>query len=128
MRGRRDFSVLFKPSERISLSAFTETKHFLILTELDNVRSRAYALRNVRGKWTHSALDAPSFGTVSLEGIDSEHSDEYFMRVTEFSTPPSLSLASRDSPARKNSRACPPSSTRVAWKPTNLKRSRRTAR
>jgi prolyl oligopeptidase len=107
LRGRRDFSVLFEPSERISLSAFTETKHFLILTELDNVRSRAYALRNVRGKWTRSALDAPSFGTVSLEGIDSEHSDEYFMRVTDFLTPPSLSLGIAGQPGAEKLKSLP---------------------
>ncbi|MGP8235866.1 MAG: S9 family peptidase, partial [Limisphaerales bacterium] len=41
LRGRRDLAVLFEPSERISISATTETKQFNILTELDNVRSRA---------------------------------------------------------------------------------------
>ena len=107
LRGRRNLAVLFEPSERISLSATTETKHFLILTELDNVRSRAYLLRNTRGKWNRTPLQAPAFGTVSLEGIDSEHTDDYFLRLTDFLTPPSLSLGVAGQPGSEKLKSLP---------------------
>ncbi|MGO8700097.1 MAG: prolyl oligopeptidase family serine peptidase [Limisphaerales bacterium] len=107
LRGRRDLAVLFEPSERISLSATTETKHFIILTELDNVRSRAYLLRNSRGKWNRAPLEAPAFGTIGLEGIDSEHTDDYFMRLTDFLTPPSLSLGVAGQPGSEKLKSLP---------------------
>jgi prolyl oligopeptidase len=92
LRGGRDLAVLFEPTERASLSATTETKHFLILTELDNVRSRPFLLHHTGGQWKREPLEAPAFGTLSPEGIDAEHSDDYFMRLTDFLTPPSLYL------------------------------------
>jgi prolyl oligopeptidase len=90
LQGRRDFAVLFEPSDRTSLSAFTSVKDYLILTELDNVRSRPWLLHYRGGRWDRAPLDAPEFGTISIEGIDEEHSDDYFMRVTDFLTPSSL--------------------------------------
>jgi prolyl oligopeptidase len=90
LAGRRNLTPLFEPTERKSLSDFTATKHYLVLTELDNVRSRPWLLRFSNGGWERAPLESPAFGSVSIDGIDQEHSDDYFMRVTDFLTPSSL--------------------------------------
>ena len=40
LKGGRGFSVLFEPAARKSLAGVTDTKNFLIVNELDNVRNR----------------------------------------------------------------------------------------
>ncbi len=92
LRGTRELPVLFEPTERTSLSSITGTKHYLGLTELDNVHSKPYWLRFARGQWERAPMAAPAFGTVSVSGIDENESDDYFMSLTDFLTPSSLYL------------------------------------
>jgi len=88
--GQRKFTALFTPTPRTSLESFSATKNYLILTELDNVRSRPYLLRPGRGEWQRTPLEVPAFGDVSINGIDSEDSDEYFLVIEDFVTPSTL--------------------------------------
>ena len=44
LKAERAFDVLFEPAERKSLVGFSPTRHHILLTELDNVRSRVYVL------------------------------------------------------------------------------------
>jgi len=92
LRGEREFAVLFEPSERKALASTSATKNFLILNELDNVRSKAYALKLNHGQWIRSQLATPAFGSVRLRGVDADMSDDYFMTVNDFLTPSSLFL------------------------------------
>jgi prolyl oligopeptidase len=92
LRGRRDFSVLFQPTDRASLSAVTATRQYLLLTVLDNVQTQPWLLRFTRGQWDRAPIPAPAFESVGLEGIDAEHSDDYFMTETGFLTPSRLCL------------------------------------
>jgi prolyl oligopeptidase len=88
--GQRGFEVLFAPAERKSLAATSETKHYLLLNELDNVRNRLYVLERKTGQWTRTALAAPAFGSIGISGVDPDESDDYFMTMTDFLTPSSL--------------------------------------
>jgi prolyl oligopeptidase len=92
LQGGRDLSVLFQPSERACLSGMTDTRHDLMLTVLENVQTRPWLLRFTRGQWERIPMAAPAFGAVGLEGIDPDHSDEYFMTETGFLTPSRLCL------------------------------------
>ncbi|HEX3720914.1 MAG TPA: prolyl oligopeptidase family serine peptidase [Verrucomicrobiae bacterium] len=92
LRGGRALSVLFQPTERASLASIADTKHYLVLTALDNVHSRPYLLRFTHGQWDTAPMSAPPFGTVSIDGIDPNESDDYFMRLADFLTPSSLYL------------------------------------
>jgi prolyl oligopeptidase len=107
LRGARDFSVLFQPTERTSLESISDTKHYLLLTELDNVHSRPYCLRFARGQWGRTPMAAPAFGTVSVNGIDSNESDDYFMTLTDFLTPSSLYLGVVGKPETEKIKALP---------------------
>jgi prolyl oligopeptidase len=90
LEGTARFEVLFAPSERTSLEATSETKRYLILNELNDVRNRLYALQHRDGQWTRQTLTVPAFGAIGLTGIDPDESDDYFLTVTDFLTPTSL--------------------------------------
>jgi len=92
LKGERKFAVLLEPAERKSLEGVSATQHWLILNELDNVRSRPYALKRENGTWGRAPLEAPAFGSVSAAGVDPEESDDYFLTVSDFLTPSSLYL------------------------------------
>ena len=49
LAGSREFDMLFEPAERKSLEGFSPTRHILV-TELDNVRSRVYVLNHRDGQ------------------------------------------------------------------------------
>ncbi|MGH7888576.1 MAG: prolyl oligopeptidase family serine peptidase, partial [Candidatus Binatia bacterium] len=89
-RGEREFTVLFEPSERKALASTSTTKNYLILNELDNVRSKVYALKRENGTWTRSVVETPSLASARLRGVDADESDDYFLTVTDFLTPSSL--------------------------------------
>jgi len=43
-----------------------ETKNFIVLNELDNVRNKLYILKRVNGGWIRTPMAAPAFGTVGV--------------------------------------------------------------
>jgi prolyl oligopeptidase len=90
LKGGRHFSLLFEPSPRKSLAATTATKQFLVINELDNVRNKLFTLKHDHGQWTRVPLDTPAFGSISISGIDSDESDDYFLTLAGFLTPSSL--------------------------------------
>jgi len=93
MKGGRQFDVLFEPSDTTSLAGFSPTRNYFILNVLDNVKNRLYILKHDNTGWTREPLKgAPGFGTVSASGVDPEHSDDYFLTVTDYVTPTTLML------------------------------------
>ena len=84
------FETLFTPAERKSLAGTSETKRYLLLNELDNVRNRLYVLERKDGHWERTPLPTPAFGSLGISGIDPDESDDYFLTVTDFLTPSSL--------------------------------------
>lgn len=91
-KGDRKFSILFEPTERKSLASTTQTRNYLILNELENVRNKLYALKRENGPWTRAPLPAPSFGSLNISGVDEHESDDYFLNVADFLTPHSFYL------------------------------------
>lgn len=98
LKGERTFDVLFEPTERKSLDSVDDTKNYLILTELDNVNSRPYLLSHKNGVWERTRMDVPAIGSVSIDGIDADESDAYFITITNFITPSSLYLGTAGQP------------------------------
>ena len=90
LKGERSLTVLFEPSPRRSLVATAETKNYLVLNELDNVRNKLVALEYGKGQWTRRALETPDYGSISLSAVDPHESDDYFLTVADFLTPSSL--------------------------------------
>ncbi len=93
LAGDRNFELLFTPTERSSLAGFSGTKNFLLLNVLDNVKGRLTVLRKGESGFIPEPLPAlPDFATVSAWAVDPEHSDDYFLTVTDYLTPPRLML------------------------------------
>jgi len=90
LKGERKLLPLFVPTERKSLAGTAETKNFIVLNELDNVRNKLYILKRVNGGWIRTPMAAPAFGTVGVGAIDPHESDDYFMTVADFLSPSSL--------------------------------------
>ncbi len=93
LKGKREFDVLFAPTERSALTGWTATKSHVLVSSLDNVRSRLTVQTPGKDGWTSSLLAGiPEFGTVSATAVDPDHSDQYFLTVTDFLTPTALFL------------------------------------
>jgi len=91
--GKRDFAVLFEPTERVSLESWATTRNAILLDALDNVRSRLIVLRCVDGAWTRTAVpDLPQFSRISSAPVDPRESDDFWLTITDFLTPTSLWL------------------------------------
>nr|WP_225737327.1 prolyl oligopeptidase family serine peptidase [Dyella acidiphila] len=92
MAGKRQFTTLFTPDQHTALSDYMWTRHHLIINVMDDVKSRLDVLTpQADGSWKHEAMPgAPQFSTVDVVGTDPDHSDEYWLSVTGFLTPPSL--------------------------------------
>jgi prolyl oligopeptidase len=107
MKGGRDVAVVFEPTPRSSLQYMSETKNFVVLNTLENVRSRILLARVENGRWTTEPVDAPEFGDVDVHGIDADESDEYFMTVTDFLTPSSLWMGTAGRAEREKLKSLP---------------------
>ena len=107
MKGERNFDVLFEPTERKSLAGWTLTKNYLILNELDEVKSRLYEVQHKNGKWVRRAIALPGLGTISASAIDADESDEYFLTLTDYLTPSTLYLAKAGGDAREMLKSLP---------------------
>ena len=95
MAGKREFEVLFEPTDTTSLAGSSFTKNHLVLNVLEDVKNRLTVLTPGADGWTRSPLaGVPEFGTVSAYAVDSDESDALWMTVTDYLTPTTLMLAS----------------------------------
>ncbi len=94
MAGKRDFDVLFEPTDTTSLAGYTWTKTQVVLNVLDNVKNKLFLLKHGEGGWKSEPLEVGSleYGTVGVGAVDSDESDEVWMTVTDFLTPTTLML------------------------------------
>jgi len=95
LAGKRDFSVMFAPSENTSLASSGATKDYFFINVLEDVKNRIYVLTPSNDSWKREPLvGAPAFGTVSISAVDADESNDYFMTVTDYLTPTSLLMGS----------------------------------
>lgn len=91
LKGMRDLKVLFEPSSNISLYYYEWTKNYLIINTLEDVKNRLYILTPQDGEWERKKIETGfDFSSVSIWAVDEKESDEYFMVIKDFLTPPSL--------------------------------------
>ncbi len=108
MAGKREFTALFTPTPRTSLSTYTNTKNTLLLTVLDNVRSRVITARATGGKWTLTPVGGlPDFGTIGVRGVDDQDSDDYWITTTDFLSPTTLFLGTAGKDTREKLKQTP---------------------
>ncbi|MEO1617475.1 MAG: prolyl oligopeptidase family serine peptidase [Planctomycetota bacterium] len=93
MAGKRDFDVLFEPSETTALSSFGYTKDYLYLNVLEDVKNRIQVIKPTEDGWERMPLvGAPQFGTVGIRAVDPDESNAYFLTTTDYLTPTTLMM------------------------------------
>ncbi len=91
LEGKREFDVLFEPTDSTALASYGFTKDYAYLNILEDVKNRIQVLKPGEKGWEREPLvGAPQFGTVSMRAVDSDESNEYFMTTTDYLTPTTL--------------------------------------
>ena len=93
--GSRDFEVLFEPSERVALDGVATTRNAIVISVLDNVRSRIFRLTSTESGWLKSEIELPGLGTVSIGSV-SDFDGRFLITYQDFLTPSSLFLVEED--------------------------------
>jgi prolyl oligopeptidase len=92
MAGKRDFSMLYEPKPNTSLAGYTGTKTAILVTELEDVKSRIYLHQRTRTGWKRTPVDAPEVGSLGVGAYDPDKNDDYWFTETGYTTPTTLSL------------------------------------
>lgn len=90
LKGKRDFDVLFEPSERTVLSSWMATKNYIVLNVSANLERELYTLTFENNAWVKQELRAPVKGTLNLWAEDDETSDNFFLEGSDYLTPSTL--------------------------------------
>ena len=93
MAGKRDFSVLFAPTDHAALASYAWTKDHLILNVMDDVKNRLSVLTPGKQGWGSTAfVGAPGIGTVGVSPVDPDDSNALWLTSTDFLSPTTLSI------------------------------------
>lgn len=106
LAGSRDLTVLFTPTPSVSLAGATWTRHHLVLTLLDDVRSRLRVLTPPEpagpGPWAERAPEGlPTLATFGVRAVDARERDDAWLTTTDFLTPTTLALLDVADPAAR---------------------------
>ena len=91
LQGAPRAEALFEPSPRVSLAAVSTTRERVVISTLDNVRSRMYRVAFTQGSWTREEVGLPGLGTAQVETA-SDQADQFFYTYEDFLTPSALFL------------------------------------
>jgi prolyl oligopeptidase len=100
LKGARNVHILWKPGDRSSIVSVSNTKNYLLVNQLNNVRSELYKYSLKDGKWLSNKVETPDYGTISISSTD-VFSDQYFFTYTGFLVPTSLHFDSGDNRIQK---------------------------
>ncbi|MBT8141950.1 MAG: S9 family peptidase [Gammaproteobacteria bacterium] len=100
LAGKRNFTVLYEPSERTSVAGFSTTRDHLLLSVLNNVRSELYKYEYAHGSWTNSKVDTPDLGNLSVVATN-DTANDYFYTYTGFLNPNTLYYVDNNGKQRK---------------------------
>eukprot|EP00559_Dactyliosolen_fragilissimus_P006980 CAMPEP_0184856592 /NCGR_PEP_ID=MMETSP0580-20130426/1771_1 /TAXON_ID=1118495 /ORGANISM="Dactyliosolen fragilissimus" /LENGTH=767 /DNA_ID=CAMNT_0027351695 /DNA_START=185 /DNA_END=2488 /DNA_ORIENTATION=+ len=88
-----DYTVLFEPTERTAYDGFSCTKNYLILSTLDNVKSKLTFYKIHDDGFTFVGGDSKAqIRACSAGSIDSTENDDIFLYSSGYTEPSSLSL------------------------------------
>jgi prolyl oligopeptidase len=107
MAGSRDFTMLFTPGPRRSLGQATATLNHFLVNAMSDVQNHVFEWTLKNGKWTSKAIDLPRDGTVAMQAVDSDTTDDYFVYLSNATQPTTLALARVDSKQREAMKALP---------------------
>ncbi|MBX3254702.1 MAG: S9 family peptidase [Chitinophagaceae bacterium] len=89
IKGKKEVSLILQPDAFTSISGIATTQSRLLVNVLSNVKSGLYAFSLQGGKWEKQKINAPDFGTITLEFANFS-SDDYFFSFENFLSPTTL--------------------------------------
>ena len=94
MAGKREFDVLFEPTDTTSLAGATWTKNHVVLNVMDDVKNKLTVLTHGKDGWTSKPMPVGSleFGTTSVGAVDADESDAVWLTTTNYLIPTTLML------------------------------------
>ncbi|MBR7801011.1 prolyl oligopeptidase family serine peptidase [Undibacterium fentianense] len=107
LKGDRNFTVLFQPTEHASFTGLTATKNFLLMQLLQDVKSSLVELQFKGGKWSARNVNLPTMGAVGVSPLDADKSDEYLLSYSDYLTPSVLQLAKAGTDQRELLKSAP---------------------
>ncbi|RZA20340.1 MAG: S9 family peptidase [Lysobacteraceae bacterium] len=94
MAGKREFTILFEPTDKSSLAGYAWTRDHLVLNVMEDVKNRLSVLTPGEAAWAKSDfVGAPTIGTIGVGAVDADASNEVWLSATDFLSPTTLSLA-----------------------------------
>jgi len=89
--GERDLTVVFEPDAHASLEDYTWTRHHLLLTILNDVKTELRVLTPQQGAWESAPLPGlPESGTAQIFDTSPDDNDEYFLITSGYTEPSTL--------------------------------------
>ena len=101
LSGDRDFTVLFAPSGRNVLADIDFTKHWLLVSQMNDGSPHVELCAPpvaLTGDWTRRDFALPAASQTYVDSIDSERDDTVLVHVEHFLSPPSLYFADLAAP------------------------------
>ena len=108
-----DWTVLFAPTPRRSLRAWSTTRTTVLLSVLEDVTGKLEEQRLQEGRWTRREVHTPSPGTLSVAPLhdpllaEDPLQEAYLLSYADFLTPDSLALGRTGSDVREPLKARP---------------------
>lgn len=106
IKGQKEIQLIYSPDNYSSVAEISNTKNFLLVNILNNVKSELYTYTFVNGKWAKTKVNVPDYGSIDISAAD-EFSNQYFFTFQNFLTPTSLYVADAKSGSVTVSKSLP---------------------
>jgi prolyl oligopeptidase len=98
--GSRSFEVVVDPGPRETISSVRETRDYVLVSMLNNVRGELRRYTVEGGEWTHETVPAPEMGSIGVVATTPE-SNRYFFTYSGYTQPATLYLAQEGGQVRE---------------------------
>jgi prolyl oligopeptidase len=93
--GSRDFQVVVDPGPRETIGSVQETRDYVLVNMLNNVRGELRRYTYTNGAWRFETVPAPAMGSIGVVATSPE-SNRYFFTFSGYTQPNTLYLADAD--------------------------------
>jgi len=95
LKGTANYKTLITPTASLAINSVQSTKSTLLVTVLDNVKSKVLRFTNDAGQWKSTPVDIDDKGNISVFNTN-ESTDDFFLNYTSFLKPSTLYKVSGD--------------------------------
>lgn len=89
LANKAQYNTLITPTPSLAITSVQSTKSALLVSVLDNVKSKVLRFTNNNGQWHSKAVNIDDKGSISVFNTN-ESSDDFFLNYTSFLKPATL--------------------------------------